>query len=112
MDTWSTNYSVCKSYEYGMMNHAVESEKKADDQRKLIDRDRFYWSADQYPLTNIFPLYSGQRLDTDTPIEIDIFGMKIDYSPMERLTTLVGQPIKSVTPIHFLLLVASRWCDL
>ena len=32
----------------------------------------FHISTDQYPF--IFPLNWGQRLDTDRPIEIDLFG--------------------------------------
>ena len=48
--------------------------KKGRRPTKIDQRDGLNWSADQYPLINIFPLYSGQRLDTDTLIEIDIFG--------------------------------------
>ena len=57
---------------------------EANDQ-KFVLCDGLVSSADQYPL--IFPLNCGQRLDTDRPIEIDLFGRS------ERLVRTTNSPL-------------------
>ena len=58
---------------------------------------RLVWSADQYPF--IFLLNCGQRLDTDGPIEIDLFGRS------ERLVWATKQssdrPTKSIRHVKY-----------
>ena len=63
-------YSSLKAWFHEPAKHANESRLEANDQKCDLCH-RLVWSANQYPF--IFPLNFGQQLDTDRPIESDLF---------------------------------------